>query len=61
MFLEFLCYLHKFSLIQVLYCIYFLFQYFFVFAQVYSNLEGNKTHVVNTAWAMLALIEAGQV
>ena len=33
----------------------------FVFAQVYSNLEGNKTHVVNTAWAMLALIEAGQV
>ncbi|KAB5514832.1 hypothetical protein DKX38_028738 [Salix brachista] len=28
--------------------------------KVYSNLEGNKTHVVNTAWAMLALIEAGQ-
>jgi len=25
------------------------------------NLEGNKSHVVNTAWAMLALIEAGQV
>jgi len=24
-------------------------------------LEGNKSHVVNTAWAMLALIEAGQV
>ncbi|KAB5514826.1 hypothetical protein DKX38_028732 [Salix brachista] len=28
--------------------------------KVYSYLEGNKTHVVNTAWAMLALIEAGQ-
>ncbi|KAJ6435969.1 hypothetical protein OIU84_001074 [Salix udensis] len=28
--------------------------------KAYSNLEGNKTHVVNTAWAMLALIEAGQ-
>ncbi|CAJ1951641.1 unnamed protein product [Sphenostylis stenocarpa] len=28
--------------------------------KVYMNLEGNKCHVVNTAWAMLALIEAGQ-
>ncbi|KAG4947213.1 hypothetical protein JHK87_043220 [Glycine soja] len=28
--------------------------------QVYTNLEGNKSNVVNTAWAMLALIEAGQ-
>ncbi|BAU03011.1 hypothetical protein VIGAN_11261400 [Vigna angularis var. angularis] len=28
--------------------------------KVYMNLEGNKSHVVNTAWAMLALIEAGQ-
>ncbi|CAJ2665194.1 unnamed protein product [Trifolium pratense] len=28
--------------------------------KVYTNLEGNKSHVVNTAWAMLALIEAGQ-
>ncbi|WVZ15643.1 hypothetical protein V8G54_013209 [Vigna mungo] len=27
---------------------------------VYMNLEGNKSHLVNTAWAMLALIEAGQ-
>ncbi|KAJ0089714.1 hypothetical protein Patl1_14042 [Pistacia atlantica] len=26
----------------------------------YTNLEGNKSHMVNTAWAMLALIEAGQ-
>ncbi|XP_020221338.2 cycloartenol synthase [Cajanus cajan] len=28
--------------------------------KVYTNLEGNKSHIVNTAWAMLALIEAGQ-
>lgn len=28
--------------------------------KVYTNLEGNKSHAVNTAWAMLALIEAGQ-
>ncbi|KAK7277440.1 hypothetical protein RJT34_22453 [Clitoria ternatea] len=28
--------------------------------RVYTNLEGNKSHIVNTAWAMLALIEAGQ-
>ncbi|XP_050908997.1 cycloartenol synthase [Lathyrus oleraceus] len=28
--------------------------------KVYTNLEGDKSHVVNTAWAMLALIEAGQ-
>ncbi|KAK4483731.1 hypothetical protein RD792_010933 [Penstemon davidsonii] len=27
---------------------------------VYTNLEGNKSHVVNTGWAMLSLIEAGQ-
>ncbi|KAL2321403.1 hypothetical protein Fmac_030372 [Flemingia macrophylla] len=27
---------------------------------IYTNLEGNKSHIVNTAWAMLALIEAGQ-
>ncbi|KAJ0089711.1 hypothetical protein Patl1_14041 [Pistacia atlantica] len=26
----------------------------------YTNLEGNKSHIVNTAWVMLALIEAGQ-
>ncbi|KAF2290132.1 hypothetical protein GH714_003331 [Hevea brasiliensis] len=28
--------------------------------KVYSYLEGNKSHVVNTAWAMLSLIDAGQ-
>ncbi|KAK2662714.1 hypothetical protein Ddye_001288 [Dipteronia dyeriana] len=28
--------------------------------KVYSNLEGDRSHVVNTGWAMLALIEAGQ-
>nr|BAB83254.1 multifunctional triterpene synthase [Hellenia speciosa] len=28
--------------------------------KVYINLEGNKTHAVNTSWAMLALIAAGQ-
>lgn len=32
-----------------------------IFDQVYTNLEGNKSHLVNTAWAMLSLIEAGQV
>ncbi|XP_022842490.1 cycloartenol Synthase-like [Olea europaea var. sylvestris] len=28
--------------------------------KVYSNLEGNRSHVVNTGWAVLALIAAGQ-
>ncbi|WOH12122.1 hypothetical protein DCAR_0831621 [Daucus carota subsp. sativus] len=28
--------------------------------KVYTNLEGDKSHVVNTGWAMLALIDAGQ-
>ncbi|KAI3977857.1 hypothetical protein MKX01_036697, partial [Papaver californicum] len=28
--------------------------------KVYTNLEGNQSHMVNTGWAMLALIEAGQ-
>ncbi|XP_061362058.1 cycloartenol synthase 2-like [Gastrolobium bilobum] len=28
--------------------------------KVYTNLEGHKSHTVNTSWAMLALIEAGQ-
>lgn len=28
--------------------------------KVYSNLEGNRAHAVNTSWAMLALIGAGQ-
>ncbi|KAJ3699987.1 hypothetical protein LUZ61_003692 [Rhynchospora tenuis] len=27
---------------------------------VYTNLEGNRAHAVNTAWAMLALIDADQ-
>ncbi|XP_047307880.1 cycloartenol synthase-like [Impatiens glandulifera] len=26
----------------------------------YTNIQGNKAHIVNTAWAMMALIEAGQ-
>ncbi|XP_029126047.1 pyruvate kinase 1, cytosolic isoform X2 [Cajanus cajan] len=30
-------------------------------AKVYSNLNGNRSRVVNTGWAMLALIDAGQV
>lgn len=29
--------------------------------KVYTNLPGNKSHIVNTSWALLALIEAGQV
>nr|AWK97868.1 OSC4 [Tripterygium wilfordii] len=28
--------------------------------KVYTNLKGDKPHIVNTGWAMLALIEAGQ-
>ncbi|XP_010244585.1 PREDICTED: cycloartenol synthase 2 isoform X1 [Nelumbo nucifera] len=28
--------------------------------KVYTNLGGNKAHIVNTGWAMLALIDAGQ-
>ncbi|KAI4376391.1 hypothetical protein MLD38_014160 [Melastoma candidum] len=28
--------------------------------KVYTNLDGNRPHLVNTSWAMLALIEAGQ-
>nr|QUJ17883.1 cycloartenol cynthase [Bupleurum chinense] len=28
--------------------------------KVYTNLEGNRSHVVNTAWSMMALIDAGQ-
>nr|UXX25229.1 cycloartenol synthase [Aloe vera] len=28
--------------------------------KVYTNLEGNRPHAVNTAWAMLTLIEGGQ-
>ena len=33
----------------------------FASLQVYTNLDGNRSHLVNTAWAMLALIDAGQV
>uniref|UniRef100_M8AV75 Cycloartenol synthase n=1 Tax=Aegilops tauschii TaxID=37682 RepID=M8AV75_AEGTA len=29
--------------------------------KVYTELEGRRPHVVNTSWAMLALIDAGQV
>ncbi|KAL5704253.1 hypothetical protein ACHQM5_022703 [Ranunculus cassubicifolius] len=28
--------------------------------KVYTNIKGNRAHVVNTGWAMLALIDAGQ-
>ncbi|KAJ0984134.1 hypothetical protein J5N97_002490 [Dioscorea zingiberensis] len=28
--------------------------------KMYTNLEGNRPHAVNTGWAMLALIDAGQ-
>ncbi|XVF19110.1 hypothetical protein REPUB_Repub11eG0081700 [Reevesia pubescens] len=28
--------------------------------KVYSNIEGNRAHVVNTGWAMLALMDARQ-
>uniref|UniRef100_A0A5B7BS55 Terpene cyclase/mutase family member n=2 Tax=Davidia involucrata TaxID=16924 RepID=A0A5B7BS55_DAVIN len=28
--------------------------------KIYTNIEGNKSRIVNTGWAMLALIEAGQ-
>ncbi|KAH0461389.1 hypothetical protein IEQ34_008964 [Dendrobium chrysotoxum] len=30
------------------------------FKPVYTNLEGGRSHAVNTGWAMLALIDAGQ-
>jgi hypothetical protein len=29
--------------------------------QVYTNLKGNQPHGTHTAWAMLTLIDAGQV
>jgi hypothetical protein len=29
--------------------------------QVYVNYEGDRAHAVNTSWAMLTLIYAGQV
>ncbi|GFP82161.1 taraxerol synthase [Phtheirospermum japonicum] len=32
----------------------------YAWLEVYTNLEENKSHIVNTGWAMLALIEAGQ-
>lgn len=36
-------------------------KYTFFSVQVYSNLEGNRSHVVNTGWALMSLIDAGQV
>ena len=33
----------------------------FALIQVYTNLKGKRAHAVNTGWAMLALIGAGQV
>lgn len=29
--------------------------------QVYTNLEGNRANLVQTSWALLSLIDAGQV
>ena len=34
---------------------------FFKTKQVYVNIKDDRAHAVNTAWAMLALIYAGQV
>ena len=31
------------------------------YKQAYTNLDREKSHIVNTAWAMLALMKAGQV
>lgn len=31
------------------------------FEQVYTNIKDDRPHLVNTAWAMLSLIDAGQV
>ncbi|CAO2827320.1 unnamed protein product [Amaranthus hypochondriacus] len=28
--------------------------------KIYTNIEGDKSHIVNTSWAMLTLIDAGQ-
>lgn len=33
----------------------------YLMMQVYSNLPGGKSHIVNTSWAMLTLMAAGQV
>ncbi|XP_016198875.1 cycloartenol synthase-like [Arachis ipaensis] len=35
--------------------------YLFCQNKVYSNLENNMAHLVNTSWALLALIVAGQM
>ncbi|KAL1804841.1 hypothetical protein ACET3Z_027909 [Daucus carota] len=32
-----------------------------IFDKVYTNLEGNGSHVTSAAWAMLALFDAGQI
>ena len=29
--------------------------------QVWTNIEGNRANLVQTAWALLSLIDAGQV
>jgi hypothetical protein len=34
---------------------------FFFMKQVWTNIEGNRANLVQTAWALLSLIEAGQV
>lgn len=31
------------------------------FEQVYTNIKDDRPHIVNTGWAMLSLIDAGQV
>jgi hypothetical protein len=35
--------------------------YLLLLLQVYSSLERDKSHIVNTSWAMLSLMAAGQV
>jgi hypothetical protein len=38
------------------------FKFFFFFTkQVWTNIEGNRANLVQTAWALLSLIDAGQV
>jgi hypothetical protein len=35
--------------------------FFFFTKQVWTNIEGNRANLVQTAWALLSLIDAGQV
>jgi hypothetical protein len=60
MLLTFLCYNHI-ILFNSRFLLHIALVSIFSFVQIYSNIEGNRAHVVNTAWAMLSLIEAGQV